>query len=291
MKLQAHLSLHKKQMEVYRCKARFRVVVAGRRWGKTALSRVLMITHAKLPRQKIWYIAPTYRMAKQIMWTDLLEAIPKRWIRKVNETSLSITLINGTKIELKGADKADSLRGVGINFLVLDEFQDMSEDTWVKALRPTLADTGGSAIFIGCVNRRTKVLPRSGAVEIKSLSAGSSAKTLDPISLDLYGLNSGFHEANGFWNNGVVKTKIIKTHMGFSLEASLPHPVWVMEKDGTEAWKKTGDLATGDRIAIARGMEVWGNKNPLEGYTDHAKAWRSSFKGKRGPKPKELTHE
>ena len=148
-KLKVSLSLHSKQMEVYQSKARFRVVVAGRRWGKTALSKVLMIRHAQLPRQKIWYVAPTYRMAKQIMWTDLLEAIPKRWIRKVNETSLSVTLVNGTRIELKGADKADSLRGVGIHFLVLDEFQDMSEETWTQVLRPTLADTGGRAIFIG----------------------------------------------------------------------------------------------------------------------------------------------
>lgn len=143
------LSLHAKQMEVYQSKARFRVVVAGRRWGKTALSRVLMIRHAKLPRQRIWYVAPTYRMAKQIMWTDLLEAVPKRWIRKVNETNMAITLVNGSIIELKGADKADSLRGVGIHFLVLDEFQDMSEETWTQVLRPTLADTGGNAIFIG----------------------------------------------------------------------------------------------------------------------------------------------
>jgi hypothetical protein len=144
-----NLSLHPKQMEVYRSKARFRVVVAGRRWGKTALSRVLIIRMAQVSNRKIWYVAPTYRMAKQIMWTDLLEAIPKKWIKKINETTLSITLINKTKIELKGADKADSLRGVGIHFLVLDEFQDMSEETWKQVLRPTLADTGGHAIFIG----------------------------------------------------------------------------------------------------------------------------------------------
>jgi len=136
-------------MEVYKSKSRFRVVVAGRRWGKTALSRVLIIKMAQLPRRKIWYVAPTYRMAKQIMWSDLLEAIPKKWIRKINETTLSITLINNTRIELKGADKSDSLRGVGIHFLVLDEFQDMSEETWTQVLRPTLADTQGHAIFIG----------------------------------------------------------------------------------------------------------------------------------------------
>lgn len=115
----------------------------------SALSRVMIVTRAKFKKQKIWYVAPTYRMAKQIMWTDMIDAIPSKWIRKINETTLSITLINGTRIELKGADKADSLRGVGVDFLVLDEFQDMSEDTWTKVLRPTLADRRGEAIFIG----------------------------------------------------------------------------------------------------------------------------------------------
>lgn len=137
-------------MEVFRSRARFRVVVAGRRWGKTALSRVLMITRAAAKKkQKVWYVAPSYRMAKQIMWLDLQEAIPKRWIKKINETTLTITLMNGSRIELKGADKPDSLRGVGIHFLVLDEFQDISEETWTQVLRPTLADTQGDAIFIG----------------------------------------------------------------------------------------------------------------------------------------------
>lgn len=144
-----NLSLHTKQMEVYRSQSRYRVVVAGRRWGKTALSRVLIIKKAQKKKQKIWYVAPTYKMAKQIMWVDLMDAIPRKWIRKINETSLTVTLINGTRIELKGADKPDSLRGVGIHFLVLDEFQDMHEEVWTLVLRPTLADTGGHAIFIG----------------------------------------------------------------------------------------------------------------------------------------------
>lgn len=145
----AHLSLHPKQMEVYSSKARFRVVVAGRRWGKTALSRVLLIKFARQANKKIWYVAPTYKMAKQIMWRDLQDAVPRSWIKKINETNLSIQLVNGSFIELKGADKSDSLRGVGIDFLVLDEFQDMDEETWTQVLRPTLADRGGHAIFIG----------------------------------------------------------------------------------------------------------------------------------------------
>lgn len=149
MTTQVSLSLHPKQIEVYNSKARFRVVVAGRRWGKSSIARVLMIQKARKKNQKVWYVAPTYRQAKQMMWTELLDAIPKKWIKRINETTLSVTLINGSKIELKGADKADSLRGVGLNFLVLDEFQDMAMSTWQVVLRPTLSDKGGHAILIG----------------------------------------------------------------------------------------------------------------------------------------------
>lgn len=144
-----NLTLHPGQMEVYKSPLRFKVVVAGRRWGKSQLSKTMMIRFARVPKRKVWYVAPTYRMAKQIMWQEIQDSIPDRWIRKVNDTVMTIWLVNGSIIELKGADNPDSLRGVGIHFLVLDEYQDMSEDTWKKALRPTLADTSGHALFIG----------------------------------------------------------------------------------------------------------------------------------------------
>lgn len=143
------LFLHKKQMEVYRATNRFKVVVAGRRWGKTQLAKVSLIKHARKKKRLIWYVAPSYRMAKQIMWPELVESIPRAWVKKYNETILTITLINGTKIELKGADNPDSLRGVGIHYLVMDEVQDIDPDAWKKVLRPTLASTGGHALFIG----------------------------------------------------------------------------------------------------------------------------------------------
>ena len=143
------LFLHEKQMEVYKAKSRFKVVVAGRRWGKTQLAKISIIKYARVRKRLIWYVAPSYRMAKQIMWPEILASIPKRWIRKVNETSLTIFLVNGTRIELKGADNPDSLRGVGIHFLVMDEVQDINPEAWVKVLRPTLASTGGHVLFIG----------------------------------------------------------------------------------------------------------------------------------------------
>lgn len=143
------LYLHPKQMEVYRAESRFKVVVAGRRWGKTQLAKTAMLKYARVKNRLIWYVAPSYRMAKQIMWPELQAAVPKRWVKKVNETTLSITLVNGTRIELKGADNPDSLRGVGIHFLVMDEVQDIDREAWSKVLRPTLASTGGHALFIG----------------------------------------------------------------------------------------------------------------------------------------------
>lgn len=141
--------LHSGQMIVHKNPSRFKVVVAGRRWGKTQLAKVEIIARAKTPRQLIWYIAPTYQMARQIMWQELIDAIPRRWVKRTHETWMVIFLVNGTIIQLKGADKPDALRGVGLNFVVLDEFQDMREETWTKVIRPTLSSTRGEAVFIG----------------------------------------------------------------------------------------------------------------------------------------------
>jgi hypothetical protein len=72
-----------------------------------------------------------------------------RWARKINETELSFELKNGSIIALKGADNYDSLRGIGLDYLVLDEFADIDQEAWYETLRPTLADREGGALFIG----------------------------------------------------------------------------------------------------------------------------------------------
>ena len=129
---------------------RFRVVVAGRRFGKTHLSVRELCYHAREPNKEVWYIAPTYKMARQIVWRKLKNRLQDlNWITKTNETELSITLRNGSIISLKGADNYDSLRGVGLDFIVLDEFADIDPLAWYETLRPTLSDKGGRALFIG----------------------------------------------------------------------------------------------------------------------------------------------
>lgn len=143
------LLLHRGQREVLSSTCRNRVVVAGRRWGKTQTAKTAILKRARLPRQLIWYVAPTYKMARSIMWRELLAAIPPKWIVHKHDTRMEITLINGSQIELKGADKPDTLRGVGLHLVVIDEAQDIKHDTWLKVLRPTLVTTRGEALIIG----------------------------------------------------------------------------------------------------------------------------------------------
>lgn len=144
------IKLHAGQMRVARSTKRFKVVVAGRRWGKTHFSGTNLLKHAlKKKKALVWYVAPTYGMAKDIMWDTLLDIIPEALIAKKNETKLSIRLINGSQIQLKGADKPDTLRGRGVNYVVLDEYQDFKQGTWEEVIFPTLTDKRGEALIIG----------------------------------------------------------------------------------------------------------------------------------------------
>jgi phage terminase large subunit len=129
---------------------RFRVAVCGRRFGKTHLALRELAKFARYPDQRCWYVAPSYRMAKQILWKKLKKKlISLNWVKKVNETELTLELVNGSEIALKGADNYDSLRGVGLSFLCIDEAADIDQAAWYEVLRPTLSDTGGSALFLG----------------------------------------------------------------------------------------------------------------------------------------------
>ena len=129
--------------------ARFRVVIAGRRFGKTVLALRELSRNARFPNRNVWFVAPTYRMCKQIVWDMLKYKLQDlNWISKVNESDLTILLKNGSKISLRGADNPDSLRGVSLDFVVFDEFAFIDESAWSAVIRPTLSDRKGSAMFI-----------------------------------------------------------------------------------------------------------------------------------------------
>ena len=128
--------------------ARYKVVCSGRRWGKSFFSIIWLLHTPLQSNERRWVIFPTYRQAKMVSWNLLKRLFAGKKV-SINETELSITLSNGAKIELKGADKPDSLRGVSVTKVVLDEYSYMKENVWAEIIQPTLAETKGTALFVG----------------------------------------------------------------------------------------------------------------------------------------------
>ena len=129
--------------------ARFKVVAAGRRFGKSYLSMNMMARTARYPKMNVWYVTTTYGAAKNIMWVPLKDRLRKlNWCKSFHEVAMVANLVNGSQIALKGTNNPDSLRGVGLDYLVIDESAFIDERTWKEVLRPTLSDKLGGALFI-----------------------------------------------------------------------------------------------------------------------------------------------
>jgi len=131
--------------------SRFKVVVTGRRWGKSVLGREVALHQAFNHANSLtWIVTPTREMGKDIHWTQLKRRCEDlNWNYKVNETELSITNTdNNSKIFIKTADKPDRLRGRGLDLVIPDEFASMDQSVWSEILRPALSDKKGKALFI-----------------------------------------------------------------------------------------------------------------------------------------------
>lgn len=137
------------QIEVYNDETRFKVVAAGRRCGKSRLAAWTLLINALSPGEgTVFYVAPTQGQARDIMWDVLLD-LGRDVISGYHINNLQITLINGARISLKGGDRPDTMRGVSLKYLVLDEYAGIKPDVWELILRPALADQQGKALFIG----------------------------------------------------------------------------------------------------------------------------------------------
>jgi phage terminase large subunit-like protein len=150
------LKLHPKQLDVFRDPRRFKIVVAGRRFGKSRLAAAtgvaeVMRTHLNgydLRDKGVFIIAPTHDQAKRIYWPELIRLLQPVATR-VDRNTGRIETINERWIEVRGADKPDSMRGVGLSAAIPDEYAGMKPNVWEEILRPALADVGGRALFIG----------------------------------------------------------------------------------------------------------------------------------------------
>ena len=148
--LQIQYTPHPKQVEFHNCKARFRILASGRRWGKTkagANEFIRMITGA--PSRSVGFcVAPTYWHTEK-QWKEILYYCPKELIMEINRTKHLITLIGDRQVWFKSADSADSMRGEAVTVAWVDEHNLIPEDRWTLELRPSLMDTHGHAIFTG----------------------------------------------------------------------------------------------------------------------------------------------
>ena len=137
------------------------MVAAGRRCGKSYLAAVLLFVEAAkntkirsdgvevdLSLEEVYYVAPTFEQGKKIMW-PLLKELGQELIESKYENTGTLTLLNGRRISIKGADRPDSLRGVGLSYVVLDEYAFMKEEVWEMIILPALARSEGGALFIG----------------------------------------------------------------------------------------------------------------------------------------------
>ena len=147
--------LLKWQQTVFKDQTRFKVIAAGRRCGKSRLSAVtLLIEGLNCPEgSSVMYVAPTLGQARTIMW-ELLMDLGKPVIKSAHINNLEITLVNNRKILIRGADNQDSLRGVSLSYLVMDEVAFIKSEIWERVLRAALSDKKGRAMFISTPSGR-----------------------------------------------------------------------------------------------------------------------------------------
>ncbi len=157
------VSLHPGQAAIFNSKARFKVCAAGRRFGKSHYAAATLAIEALREENAagytltiehgVYYVAPTFDQAKRIMWPKLRTLLgfePQGgFIRNENVNDGWLELINGRRIYIRGADNPDSLRGIALSYVVLDEYADMKSNVWDEIVEPALMDVEGTALFIG----------------------------------------------------------------------------------------------------------------------------------------------
>lgn len=241
--------LLKWQDEVLADKSRFKIVCAGRRCGKSRLASIMLLIYGlKCPSGSgVMYIAPTQGQARVIIW-DILMELGREVIVSSHVNNMEIKLVNGCTIYIRGADRPDTLRGVSLSFVVLDEYADMKPVVWEQIIRASLSDKEGDALFIGCVTKDTLILGENGIEEIGTSPIGYSDE-----SKMVYGLG-GFHKATDRYANAKSKTIKIRTKAGIELEATPNHCIFT-----PNGWVRMDELEIGSKTYLQYDQQVYGN--------------------------------
>ena len=126
-------------------------MVAGRRFGKSHLSLIWLLTKEIKSGERRWIVTPNYRQGRNTTW-KLMRQLFREYDCKINETDLSVKLPNDSEIAIRGAENENSLRGVGLTMVVMEEYSYIKPHVWDEIIYPTLTTTDGEAFFIGTPN-------------------------------------------------------------------------------------------------------------------------------------------
>jgi len=138
--------LHPGQLEVHRDPSRFKVLAAGRRWGKTRLG-VNECVGVAIEGKRAWWVSPSYRTS-EVGWRPLRQLSRKIPGTEIRLADRMVLFPGGGFVAIRSADNPDSLRGEGLDFVVMDECAFMQPEAWSEAIRPALSDRLGKALFI-----------------------------------------------------------------------------------------------------------------------------------------------
>lgn len=137
---------HKAQQIIINDPARFKVIVAGRKFRKTSLIVSELMRGAMTTPLEYPYIGPSKVMAKNMIWNDHVPRLLNHFKEvgypyKKRDEDLSVFFPNsGGTFKIYGVDSKDSLRGMSTwGGVGCDEYQDWDEDIWGLIIRPNLS--------------------------------------------------------------------------------------------------------------------------------------------------------
>lgn len=162
---------HKSQWDVINSDARFRVLMCGRRFGKSLIAQAISIKEAAESANTVAYITPTYQLAK-IFFDSIIKDLPND-IFTCNKSELLIHFVTGGSIRFFTGERLDSMRGLKFHMVIVDEASYIPnlEDGWLNSIRPTLTDYKGKAIFLSTPKGKNffySLFMRSGEPEWQS---------------------------------------------------------------------------------------------------------------------------
>ena len=144
-------NIDQKRREIVKHPAKRKVLVAGRRFGKSHLSLIWLLSRELQENERRWIITPTYRSGKATTWR-LMRQMFREYKCQINESELAIKLPNNSEIAIKGAEQENNLRGAGLDMVVMEEYSYIKPRVWEEIIYPMLTTTDGDAFFIGTPN-------------------------------------------------------------------------------------------------------------------------------------------